>query len=159
MKRKILIFAFLISACSFVAKSQFYVGGSFSILDTSAGTQVIIAPDFGYQLNEKWAIAGELGYYHLDGYNALSISPYARYTILEKGIISLFADGGVELFVSDSDTSWGIGITPGLAVKATNHLSFYAKYGYLGYSDTPLFDVKGISLQSNNLRVGFYYTF
>jgi hypothetical protein len=77
----------------------------------------VIAPEIGYNLNEKWAVAMKIGYVHagnneeikelINNYgvlpfnlgstttNAFTINPYARYTFVKAGNFSFFVDGGV----------------------------------------------------------------
>ncbi len=159
MKLKGLFLFLLIASFPLLGKAQTYAGGSLSILDYSGTSYVKIAPEVGYNFNDKWAFGGKLGYYNYDGEDAFSISPYARFTFFRKGIFSMYADAGVELYLADSDTYCGVGITPGLAVRATDHISFFAKYGFLGYNNTPLTKSTGINLDTNNISLGFYYNF
>jgi hypothetical protein len=89
----------------------------------------------------------------------LLFTPYARLTFFKKGLFNLFADACVNLYWSDPKLYFGAGIIPGILLKTNTAFSFFAKYGYLGYSDTPVNRSSGISLSSTNLNVGFYYNF
>ena len=100
MKKIVLL---LLVVCATVSmNAQVYVGGTAGFWsndkDDADETSFVIAPEIGYNFNEKWAIGAELGY----GYgkkqgvkdDALFINPYARYTYCETGIVRLFLDGG-----------------------------------------------------------------
>jgi hypothetical protein len=155
--RLFILLAFL--ACSVLnGKAQVFTGGSFRILDNAGSTFIHIAPEIGVNLDEKFALAGSVAYYNLDGSSIVGFSPYVRYTFVKKGLLSLFADGGVDLFLDDK-VYLGVGITPGILVNTNTPVSFFAKYGYLGYSDTPVNQNSGINLSSSNLIIGFYYNF
>lgn len=76
-----------------------------------------IAPEIGYNLNEKWAVAMKIGFTHSEDNGAImamiqeaapglpingklmsntfSINPYARYTFVKAGNFSAFVDGGI----------------------------------------------------------------
>jgi hypothetical protein len=134
------------------------MGGSFRILDNSENTFIHIAPEIGTNLNEKFAVAGSLAYYNLDGSSMVGFSPYVRYTFVKKGLLSLFADGGVDLYLDDQ-VYLGVGITPGILVNTHTPVSFFAKYGYVGYGNTPINQISGINLSTSDLTIGFYYNF
>lgn len=157
MKQKVFFLLLLLSMALSVS-AQKYVGGSFSIVDNSAETYVNISPEFGYNLNNRWAVAGQLGYYHTGGSDIFAFSPYARHTFYEKDILSIFVDGGVDVVLYDSEVEFGIGLKPGIALKLTDHFSFVTKFGFLGYSDTAINRNSGISFNTDNLNIGFVYT-
>jgi hypothetical protein len=173
MKQKLFFSVLLIAASAFTAKAQFYAGGTFSILSSFpsiningisitanvGGGFLDISPEVGYNLNEKWAIGGKLSVPVIGGGCVPSFSPYGRYTFYRNNAISLFADGGVDFVWSDPQMHYGAGITPGIMFKTNDRFSFFGKCGYIGYSETPLNTTKGISLSSNNLKIGFYYNF
>ena len=110
------------------ADAQVYVGGSFNLThDKNADvTNFSIAPEVGYNLNENWAIAAEIGYTHFKSdenkANAFNFAPYARFSFFEKGIVRLFLDGGVGISTYkresyDSVNGFEIGIKPGIALE------------------------------------------
>lgn len=170
--KKILFISFcFIFFSALTAKAQFYAGGSFAILGSSTfeiggvsittnkGGLINIAPEVGYNLNGKWAVGGKASMLLVGGGSILSFSPYSRLTFYRNNAVSLFADGGVDFTWTDPNMYYGVGITPGILFKATPHFSFFGKYGYIGYSETPLNTTKGISLSSNDINIGFYYNF
>jgi hypothetical protein len=159
MKFRLFVLSALLACSAWIGKAQVYTGGSFTILDSSGNTFIHIAPEIGVKLNDKFALGGSLSYYSIEGAGAFSVTPYARFTFVKKGLLSLFADGSVDVCLYDPDLYFGVGITPGLLVDTDTKFSFFAKCGYLGYSDTPFNQNSGISMSSTNLNMGFYYNF
>lgn len=176
---------FSLIAVAFVAMSvnaQVYVGGSLGIdawsSQKNAGdrseTTFIILPEVGYNLNDEWAVGTVIGYVsdkwnHINGISesAFTFNPYARYTYLKAGKVSLFVDGGVE-FTTASKADWNdlaIGLKPGLAVSLSDNISFVSHLGFIGYdvlnpdgddNNTSKF---GLDLNGNNLTFGLYFNF
>jgi len=133
-------------------------------------TQIIVAPEIGYNITDKFAVAASLGYLHtkikeydnkVDGF---IISPYVRYTFLKSGIVSAFIDGGATFGLSDFK-GFEIGINPGIAVALTNRFSAVAHLGFLGYKDGKgvgnFLNGKGFGLDLSGYQsqLGFYYSF
>lgn len=176
---------FSLIAVAFVAMSvnaQVYVGGSLGInawsSQKNAGdrseTTFSILPEVGYNLNDEWAVGTVIGYVSdkWTGVNGISESaftfnPYARYTYLKAGKVSLFVDGGVD-FTTASKADWNelaIGLKPGLAVSLSDNISFVSHLGFIGYdvynpdgddNNTSKF---GLDLNGNNLTFGLYFNF
>ena len=157
-KSKLIFLLFALLSTAIGLKAQVYAGGTLAILDYNGETLIQVAPEVGYNINSKWAVAGKFAYTHYDGGNELLVNPYVRFTFLQKNILSLFVDGGAELYRNES-WYYGGGLTPGLAIKATDRISFVAKYGFLGYRESEYSETSGFSLGSNDLNFGFYYTF
>ncbi|MDH6303506.1 hypothetical protein M2459_000561 [Parabacteroides sp. PF5-5] len=154
MKKTVLFL--LISLASLSLSAQRYLGGSIAILDyPEIGTYVNIAPEFGYNINEKWAVAGVVSFTHMNSTSAFSFTPYAQYTFYRKGLFSLFLDGRPELSVSEGDVGFGIVLMPGIQIRANERISFLARYGFLGYRDHVFDDVSGLNLGTNTLSIGF----
>ena len=135
-------------------------------------TQIVVAPEIGYNISDKFAIAASLGYisiktkyyYYTTHQKGFIFSPYARYTFLKTGILSAFIDGGATFGLSDYKGFQG-GISPGIAVALTNRFSLVANFGFLGYNDG-----KGVigsengkgfrlDLSGYQSQFGFYYSF
>lgn len=162
--------------------AQVYVGGSLGInawsSQKNAGdrseTTFSILPEVGYNLNDEWAVGTVIGYVSdkWTGVNGISESaftfnPYARYTYLKAGKVSLFVDGGVD-FTTASKADWNelaIGLKPGLAVSLSDNISFVSHLGFIGYdvynpdgddNNTSKF---GLDLNGNNLTFGLYFNF
>lgn len=167
--KKILLLAVVLFA-SLNASAQFYVGGSVgfgSVKPVGGGDSEFvfkILPEFGYNLNDKWAIGAVLGYqkgYPLSGVNigasndyvaqaptvinteaaaskmeTFTISPYARYTAIEWDSVNLFFDGGITFgSIKDTGSYFSLGVRPGLAVKLCDEISFVAHLGFLGFEN------------------------
>ena len=176
---------FSLIAVAFVAMSvnaQVYVGGSLGIdawsSQKNAGdrseTTFTILPEVGYNLNDEWAVGTVIGYVSdkwvgVNGISesAFTFNPYARYTYLKAGKVSLFVDGGVD-FTTASKADWNdlaIGLKPGLAVSLSDNISFVSHLGFIGYdvlnpdgddNNTSKF---GLDLNGNNLTFGLYFNF
>ena len=162
MKKIILMLMFLVATVT-VSAQGWYTGGEIGLWrDKSAkSTSFSLVPDFGYSFNNKWSAGAKLGFYHLSEPKAssLTIDVYARYTYYSKGIVSLYADGGVGFGAIDAD-GYQVGITPGIAVKLNDQFSVTATLGYLGYRDKYLGeDGFGFHMKSSDLKFGFYYSF
>lgn len=54
-----------------------------------------------------------------------------------------------------------LGLRPGLSLKATEHISFVTKVGFLGYSDSynGTSDFGGVNFDTENISIGFHYNF
>lgn len=61
----------------------------------------------------------------------------------------------------DGDTGFRLGLRPGLSLKATEHISFVTKVGFLGYSDSynGTSDFGGVNFDTENISIGFHYNF
>ena len=64
-------------------------------------------------------------------------------------------------FWGDGDTGFRLGLRPGLSLKATEHISFVTKVGFLGYSDSynGTSDFGGVNFDTENISIGFHYNF
>lgn len=184
--KKILLLAVVLFA-SLNANAQFYVGGSVgfgSVKPAGGDSEFVfkILPEFGYNLNDKWAIGAVLGYQKgmpmsgmnigtgnnnvtLGVYNDLNaqvsfsqvetftISPYARYTAIEWDSVNLFFDGGLTFgSIKDTGTYFSLGVRPGLAVKLCDEISFVAHLGFLGFEN---FSPKGGGKSSTSFGLEF----
>lgn len=171
MKKLLLVVAVMLAALSAQAQ-EMYLGGGISLWrNTDADkTNFSISPDFGYNLNGKWAVGGELSYSHEGGSissNAFALAPYARYSFYENKIVRLFLDMGLGFSVykqkhESSDGGFEIGVKPGMAIKLNNHFSFITKVGFAGYRN----DYKnergegfGVNLDGENISIGIDYEF
>lgn len=125
-----------------------------------------ISPEAGYDFNKRWSAGLAIGfdYVNEDGFsaNVFSFSPYARWKFFNKGILSLFLDGGFAVATGDLD-GFQIGITPGLSLKISDHFSFLTHIGFLGYSNDYFNNNDGegfgLKLSATDLKFGFFYTF
>ena len=150
-----------------------------------------IVPEVGFQFNEKFSIGMNLGYrkmgvtddgsfsYTCDKYVSFGIAPYIRYNLYQYSKIRVFTDGVASLWhvkykgLQNAGAETGndidghrstIGIRPGIAFDATDHFSFLAKIGWIGYSSTKMDGYKAtntwnINADTDNLAIGFLYHF
>lgn len=175
--KKIVLFLFVAMAALSV-KAQVYVGGTVSFWhnDDADATSFIVSPEIGYNLSEKWAVGGVIGFTHskvsIDDeslkVNSFSIAPYARYSYYENKILRLFIDGGVgfstyKIKDFDSESGFEIGFRPGLAIKLNKNFNLIAKCGFLGYRDdyngNSSNNGYGFAFTSEDLSFGFHYEF
>lgn len=160
MKKFFMVAALAVAALT--ANAQVWIGGNLGvhtdktkIEDTEIGTNttVEIAPEIGYNLNEKWAVALQLGYQYssnaanvlgstdLKGsVNTFSIKPYARYTFVKAGNFSAFCDGYLSYetaHVRNIDNNYNamsVGLTPGIAYAISPKVTLVAHIGDLSYA-------------------------
>ena len=177
----------LLAACFALAstamQAQVWLGGSLGLNFQSADevdmTTFTIAPEIGYKLNDKWDIAIGISEAYTNvnpdkgkstSTNFFSVNPYARYTFASTGKVSFFLDGGFIVGTGDyyydgdsydDETSWGIGIRPGIKVDLTEHVALVARLGYFGYKHEGGPDVSsfGLCIDNNNISFGAYYAF
>lgn len=158
---KKIIILLLMTLPFFTVNAQIWLGGEIGVSTnkTTLGNDqmnssscIEIAPEVGYSLNERWAIALLIGYAHLNNHevqlidittmgncNQLSIKPFVRYTILHSDNVSLFIDGGIHysaLYKSGYDSplnDLGIGIRPGVSLALGKTVSLVGHLGNIGY--------------------------
>lgn len=159
MKKFFMVAVMALTAAA--ANAQVWVGGSLNFntsstkvesLEVNSGTNFEIAPEVGYNLNDKWAVALALGYAHsenatlslgeetLNGTsNSFSIKPYVRYTFVKSGNFSVFCDGYLEYEtvhyqgMDNNINAFSIGLTPGISYDLSSKVSLVAHVGQLSY--------------------------
>lgn len=171
MKKLLLVLA--VTVTSVAANAQVFVGGKLGLLHTDntilKNTEVTIAPEVGYQLNEKWAIGTELSYTLNSPKGGLDVSlfefnPYVRYTAANWGAVSFIVDGGVGLNWAkvegaDSEFGWSAGIKPGLAVNLGKRFTFITHLGELGYADVANTKAYGYKFDTSSVDFGVIFNF
>lgn len=170
--KKVLMTLFVMFAVVTAYAQEMYVGGGISLWrDTDAEVSSFsISPDFGYGLNEKWSVGGQLvlavndnGYKH----TSFAIAPYARFSYYENSIVRLFLDMGFGISVDkikngSSETGFEVGVKPGLAVKLNDNFSFITKVGFAGFRDDYLLGDKsgfGVDVDGERISIGIEYAF
>ena len=191
-----MIAAMMVAAVS--ANAQVWIGGEVGF-NTSTNTVKVngvstdettnnftIAPEIGYNLSDKWAVAVKVAFAHSGNNaqvaalvanwginnattNAFAINPYARYTFVKFEKVNLFVDGGVGYTHTKAgdakNNQFAIGLMPGVAVNLNEKLSFVAHVGFLGYEnekvkgDDKSTNTFGFDLNGNALSFGVYYNF
>ena len=149
----IVLFAIMMATA---AHAQFYAGGSigFSSNGNSKTSVFSVSPEVGYVLNDKFAVGAELTLSAFTGGNTIGFAPYARYTFLNIGKVSIFADGAFSFSKTKNiDAVWEIGVYPGLSIPLDPRLSLVAHVGALAYNSGNVFKV-GLD---NSISTGLYY--
>ncbi len=181
MKKILLTVA--VAAMALTASAQVYVGGEIGAWrNTDANkTTFAIQPEVGYQLSDKWDLGIGIGYAHAYqnkiAVNSFEVDPYARWSFVKFGPVSLFLDMGFGINTykakvkdgpsGDSNTAWRVGVAPGLRVNLTKHIDFIAHMGFLGYRDADDSYVEspygengfGFNVSGNDLTFGINYNF
>ena len=176
---KKIILAALVAVSAVSANAQIWMGGSLGYYGQKydnggdALHTVTISPEIGYTLSDKWDIALAINEQVLtDGDNTaniFSIAPYARFTFAKAGIASFFVDGGFivgttnwngEYKTNKSNTTWGIGLRPGVKVALSDKVSLVGKLGYLGYRGIENgVNSWGFGVDNNDISLGMYWSF
>lgn len=170
--RKLLLVVAVIMAALSVQAQEMYLGGGISLWRNTSRdvTSFSITPDFGYNLNETWAVGGELEYSHESGdakSNTFAIAPYARYSFYENKIVRLFVDMGLGFSTykqkhHDAVNGFEIGLKPGLAIKLNDSFSFITKVGFAGYRNDyrdEMGEGFGVDVDGENISIGIDYEF
>lgn len=170
--RKLLLVVAVIMAALSVQAQEMYLGGGISLWRNTSKdvTSFSITPDFGYNLNETWAVGGELEYSHESGdakSNTFAIAPYARYSFYENKIVRLFVDMGLGFSTykqkhHDAVNGFEIGLKPGLAIKLNDSFSFITKVGFAGYRNDyrdEMGEGFGVDVDGENISIGIDYEF
>ena len=171
MKRHILsVVLILISVFGVSAQEyKWWAGGHATLWAGDNETTVIIAPEIGYNLNQKFTIAASIGFHsysydYWDNESGIVLNPYIRYNAFKKGVLFGYVDGGVEFGLGDFD-GVQIGLKPGIAVAITNRFVVALQYGFIGYSDGkgagPNIRSKGFGIDLSGYQSGlaFFYCF
>lgn len=173
MKKLFFLATFALAAIT--AQAQGFVGGTFGLQNTSSNasvTKAALGIELGRQLSPNWAIAAGVNYaanYREGDFQAsnFQIAPFARYTAANMGSVSLFFDGGFRMNwattagVKENHTNfgWGMGISPGLALRASRHVTFAANLGFVGYEKMDGREHVGVSLDTKDVRFSVYFNF
>ena len=171
--KKYILSGILIMMTVIVVNAQDYkmwIGGRTTLWAGDGESTIIVAPEIGYHLNEKFTIAASVGFHsynydHIDDYSGVVFNPYIRYTAFKKGVLFGFVDGGVEFGVGDIK-GVQVGFKPGIAVAITNRFTVALQYGFIGYSDGKGYDFgvnrkKGLGIDLSGYQSGlaFFYSF
>ena len=134
-------------------------------------TTFSISPEFGYGLNEKWSVGGQLilDVNGGDGVSstAFALAPYARFSYYENDIVRLFLDMGFGVSINkqkhtDADAGFELGVKPGLAVKLNDNFSFITKVGFAGFRQDYRNSLKngfGVYADGEAISIGIEYAF
>jgi hypothetical protein len=163
--------------------AQLYVGGSVGVASIKNGsadaeTTYKFVPEFGYNLNDEWALGVALGYQKgacdlMTGSYAqntdtevFAINPYVRYTAVKSKLVNVFVDGGIGVAsYKDMGTEFSLGLRPGVAVNLSESISFVSHFGFVGFNsfspkgDGDSSNAVGVDLNGNNITFGLYFNF
>lgn len=163
------IAAVAVALCSLTANAQVWVGGSLGFSTTSpkvgnSVTKLTIAPTVGYKLSEKWELGltlEEVATFRSGSTdNEFSVSPFARLDFWKGGIATLFVDGGFAIGTDGDNTTFGIGVRPGLKIELSKNLSLETKTGFFGLrSVSDSYTQFGLGVNNEDLSIGLAYEF
>ena len=174
--KKYILSAFLIMTTIFSISAQDYkwwAGGRATFWTGDDKITTVVAPEVGFQLNQKITLAASVGLHSYmqkiggewDSVDGLVLNPYVRFNAFKKGVLFGYVDGGVELGLGDLK-GVQVGFKPGIAVAITNRFVVALQYGFIGYSDGKgsMFGArreKGIGLDLSGYQSGlaFFYCF
>lgn len=161
MKKVFLTLALVLTTV--VASAQWYVGGGLGFSKQGDATEINVKPEVGYKLAEAWTVGAEVELdWVKDGDTALTLTPYARYTVLTAGEFSAYAEAYVSIKTVDAE-GMGLGVRPVVAYNFTENWTIAAKLGdglhfhdkkMAGGADSKI----GLDL-TNELSFSLYYNF
>jgi hypothetical protein len=175
---KKIILSAIVAVCAISANAQVWAGGKLGFTATSGDayaetqTQVAIAPEIGYSINDKVDVAAAIGFSLLNNRNGVkdanvtefTVEPYVRYTFAEAGIAKFFVDGYVG-FGSykpkgvDATTTFKVGVRPGVKVALSDDVCLVSTLGNLGYKTVKdTYNQFGLNLD-NAITFGIYFNF
>ena len=164
--------------------AQVYVGGNIGVTsesqDGNSITKVAFVPEVGYMFNDKMGVGAELtiktngeqdvqnfsnGEYSKKTPTTIGFAPYFRYKFVNTDNLDVFVDAQIAYsttsasyygghYIDKATNTFGFAIKPGIAYKATDHISFVAKIGLLGFTSEKV-DVDGAKAKNTfNFMVG-----
>ena len=175
---KKIILSAIVAVCAISANAQVWAGGKLGFTATSGDayaetqTQVAIAPEIGYSINDKVDVAAAISLSLLNNRNGVkaanvtefTVEPYVRYTFAEAGIAKFFVDGYVG-FGSykpkgvDATTTFKVGVRPGVKVALSDDVCLVSTLGNLGYKTVKdTYNQFGLNLD-NAITFGIYFNF
>jgi len=160
---KKLIVVLVAALMAFTANAQYYVGGHVGFTSDDDYSSFTIRPDFGYVLNDQISVGAVIGYYSTKMSNMTSseitINPYLRYNLAKIGIVNVFVDGEVAISIpggdAEGDTTFGLGVCPGISIPVTDKLSFVTHLGQFGYYNESII----LDADMRALAIGVFYNF
>lgn len=171
MKKYILAIAFtFVMILSVNAQDyKWWIGGRTTLWAGDNESVVVVAPEIGYHLSQKFTVAASVGFHSYDYDNdanrdmsGLTLNPYLRYNAFKKGVLFGYVDGGVEFGLGDLD-GVQVGLKPGIAVAITNRFCAALQFGFMGYSDGKGLGARsegfGLDLSGYQSGLAFFYSF
>jgi hypothetical protein len=177
MKKYILstIFATIILTGLNAQDYKWWAGGRMTLWTNKEYSKVVVAPEIGYHLSNRFTVAASVGFHSYSYYDDVTVSsdrsgfvlnPYIRYNAFRKGIISGYIDGGAEFGISDIK-GFNLGLKPGIAIHLTERFCVALHFGFIGYRDgkgdgygiNQSAKGVGIDLSGYQSGFGFFYSF
>lgn len=157
------------------ASAQVWIGGDLEYQmnsstkksgDTNKSETFNIAPEVGYDLNNKWSVAAKLQFTHNYGdngeiNNSISISPYVRYYYYEFDKVRLLIDGGMNAGTThvrgteSNINTFGLFLKPGVAYELNDRFGIEAHIGSLDWNKEKNYSDFRLKLHTS-LILGFY---
>lgn len=192
MKRFVFIslLSVLFAFSSTAQEQPMWVGGTLNVssetVNDNTTSRTTIMPEFGYHLNDNWAVGGRMGFSFArqdmaDGTeknNTFSIVPFARYTFAQVKKFRIFGQGELPLrFHSgefadgssmDNTNAIGLNVRPGLTYAFNDKWGFnmlmppvFSFVSGDDYSAVEFGVNDGYTLQNYllNTSIGFIYKF
>ena len=154
MKKVVLLVIFTVVSFTVVnAQDYKWWAGAKSALWLESDQMIFVfAPEVGYHLTNKFAVAASIGFssYQYDNNsnkNELILNPYIHFKAINKDNLLFFVNFGVDYGLGDIE-GFQVGFKPGMAIPLSNRVTFALQFGFLGYNDG-----KGIGSKSKG--VGF----
>lgn len=172
MKKLLLLFVVVCATSS--VKAQLYLGGSLSswINETNSTetTTVKFLPEMGFSASNRWSFGTVFGFTYKDVNDKMTtktfeFSPYARFSFYRTDLLRLFVEGGFSAYSSkvgkaDSQSTFSMGLKPGVALDLSRRISLVAKFGFFGYREYGEDDdAYGFTIDGNGLSLGLFYSF
>ena len=146
--KKVILTA-LVAVASLSASAQMWIGGDLGLGIEKAAkgadnvTTFTVAPEVGYMINENWGVYADIEFTgktkqpvgtELKTQTSFGFDVAARYVFAKTGIASFFVDGGfgMNFWNNEGGSVFDVKIVPGVAIAASEKVSFVAKLGGLG---------------------------
>lgn len=179
--KKIVLMA-VMAIVSLTASAQSYIGGSAcfelknvrytgtSHNNSATVTTFGIAPEYGYNLNDKLALGMQIGVSvsavtHQPSTTTIAVDPYLRYKFVKSGPFTVFNDFVLEWSTNmtddDSASAYAFGLRPGVSVDLGKNWSVAATTDLFYYKTYPDDDLSqtGFAIDPTNVRLGLFYNF
>ncbi len=144
MKKFILSVIFTITVLTGLNAQNYkwWAGGRMTLWTDKDYSKVVVAPEIGYHLSNKFTVAASVGFHSYSYDDVIAspdrsgfvLNPYIRYNAFRKGIISGYIDGGAEFGISDIK-GFNVGLKPGIAIHLTERFCVASHFGFIGYRD------------------------
>lgn len=189
MKKLLFVAAFLMATVAASAQGWWAGGGIGYFYEKSKGApgginSFSLAPEAGYDFNDKWGVAMAIGYsgevdksldyFFTRSTHGFFIQPYVRYKFIKFGNATFFVDGIVQYgydvtkekdgireitYKAAEGHSAKVGVCPGFAYAFCDKAVLACRFGFLGYQHDGLTRSNGFGFDfsSYNLGLSMYF--